>query len=466
MSVPTAALAALRARIGAPRVLTAPEDLIVHGYDGTWLERRPDVVVVAASTADVAETVRIARQFGVPIVPRGGGSGLAGGSVPRDGGVVLSTNRMNRILHVNPIGLTAVVEAGVVNAQLQAEVERRGRFYPPDPASLNQSTIGGNAATSAGGPRCLKYGGTKDYVVGLEVVLPNGDVVRLGGRSHQPGDDQSLLRAFIGSEGTLGIITEVTVRLIPLPPARGTAMATFGALEDAGRAVGSILGSGVIPLALEMMDQVTLRCVEDFLRVGLSVDQEAMLLVDVDGAPADIPEQLTAVARACHDAGATRVRVAESPAEAQQLWRARRSTSSSFGRIRPNKLGEDISVPRSEIPSMVRAVQEVSRAYRLTIPLFGHIGDGNLHPNILCDLRDADEMARVAAAARAIFEAAVRHDGVLSGEHGIGLLKRDFLPAALDPAALDLMRRMKQALDPACILNAGKVIPRQIIDGP
>ncbi|HEX5415076.1 MAG TPA: FAD-linked oxidase C-terminal domain-containing protein, partial [Chloroflexota bacterium] len=261
-----------------------------------------------------------------------------------------------------------------------------------------------------------------------------------------------------GSEGTLGVIAEVTVRLLPRPADRGTVMATFDQLEDAGRAVGAILSAGVVPLALEMMDRTTLRCVEAYLQAGLPTEAAAMLLIDVDGDPPAVVAQREVVAEVSRRAGAAEVRVATSPAEAQALWRARRAVSSSFGRLRPNKLGEDISVPRSAIPAMVGAVAEISARYDLIIPLFGHIGDGNLHPNILCDLRDAAEMRRVGEAARAIFDAAVEHGGTLSGEHGIGLLKRDFLPISLDPAALALMRRIKAEVDPRGTLNPGKLL--------
>ncbi len=458
MPASSALLADLSRAIPPARLLTSPEDLIVHGYDGTWLERTPDLVVAVADADEIAAVLCVAARHHVPVVPRGGGSGLAGGSVAFRGGIVLSTTLMGKIVEIDREALIAVVQPGVVNAALQAAVERVGLFYPPDPASLNQATIGGNVATSASGPRCLKYGGTKDYVVGLQVVLASGEVQRLGGRSHQPGPDHNLLQTFIGSEGTLGVISEVTVRLLPRPASRGTVMTTFDRLEEAGHAVGRILGAGVVPLALEMMDRTTLRCVEDYLHSGLPVDCEAMLLIDVDGDADSVAEQVAIVARACRDAGASTVRPAESPADAAQLWRARRSTSSSFGRIRPNKLGEDVSVPRSRIPAMVRAVQEIAARYDLLIPLFGHIGDGNLHPNILCDLRDRPEMVRVREAARAIFAAAIANEGAISGEHGIGVLKREFLPDSLDPNAMGLMRRIKRALDPEGILNPGKVL--------
>lgn len=447
----------LRRATAPERVLTTPEDLAVYAYDGTWLEARPDVVVVVRSTEEIARVLAIADRERVPVVPRGGGSGLAGGSVPTSGGIVLSTTLMNRILEIDAVDMVAVVEPGVINATLQAAVEAKGFFYPPDPASLRQSTIGGNVATSASGPRCLKYGGTKDYVLGLTAVLPGGKVVRTGGRMIKSVTGYDLVHLFVGSEGTLGVIAEVTLRIIPMAKARGTVMAVFPRLDDAGEAVTTILGAGVVPLALEMMDQSAIRCVEQHLHAGLPVAAEAILLVDVDGDDCSVPVQMDLVADACARGGAAEVKRAANKAESDALWAARRAVSPSLARIRPNKLGEDISVPRSAIPKMVRAVADIAKRHDLLIPLFGHIGDGNLHPNILCDLRDKAEMERVVAAAREIFAAALSYGGTLSGEHGIGLLKKEFLPAGLDPAALALMRQIKALIDPNNIMNPGKV---------
>lgn len=446
------------ARVVPPdRVAWTPEELLVYAYDGTWLDSPPSAVVSPRSTGEVAAVLHLAERLSTPVIPRGAGSGLAGGSVPEGGGIVLNLTLLDRILEIDVDSRVAVVEPGVVNARLQAEVEAKDLFFPPDPASLRQSTIGGNVATAASGPRCLKYGGTREYVLGLEVVLPSGEVLRLGGRSPRSGLDASLLHLFVGSEGTLGIITEVTLRLIRKPPARGTVMASFPKLADASQTVTAILGSGVVPLALEIMDNTTLRCVEQHLHAGLPLDVEAILLVDVDGEAQEVELQGAAVARLCQDGGAAQVQQATTEAESDRLWQARRSTSSSFGRLRPNKLGEDISVPRSAIPETVRRIQEIAARHGLLIPLFGHIGDGNLHPNILCDLRDREEMSRVVRAAEDIFAVALAQGGTLSGEHGIGLLKRAFLPTALDPAALDLMRQLRRALDPRGVLNPGKV---------
>ena len=427
----------------------------MYGYDGTWLERRPDVAVSVVSADEVAGVLRWASQHQIPVVPRGAGSGLAGGSVPISGGIVLNTTLMTRIKSIDRRTMRAVVQPGVVNADLQAAVEREGLFYPPDPASLRQSTIGGNVATGASGPRCLKYGGTREYVVGLEVVIPTGEIIHTDATGGNPFD---LTRLFIGSEGTLGVITDITLRLISKPPALGTVMATFASLDQASAAVDAILGAGVEPLALEMMDQTTLKCVEMHLKSGLPLDVAAMLLIEVDGDNDSVSDQMAVVVEECSTSEAVAIRPAGDDAEAQELWKIRRSTSSSFGRMYPNKLGEDISVPRSAIPEMVRRIQQIAQEYGLEIPLFGHIGDGNLHPNVLCDLRDNAQMERVVKAAQEIFISAIELGGTLSGEHGIGLLKREFVRMSLDPELVDLMQEIKSSFDPNNILNPGKVL--------
>ena len=437
------------------RVTNDPTELTVYGYDGTWLEHRPDVAVSVLSADEVAGVLRWANRHQIPVVPRGAGSGLAGGSVPISGGVVLNTTLMTRIESIDRRTMRAVVEPGVVNADLQAAAEKEGLFYPPDPASLRQSTIGGNVATGASGPRCLKYGGTREYVVGLEVVIPTGEIIHTDATRGNPFD---LTRLFIGSEGTLGVITDITLRLISKPPVRGTVMATFASLDQASAAVDAILGAGVEPLALEMMDQTTLKCVEMHLKSGLPLDMAAMLLIEVDGDDHSVSDQMAVVVEECSTSEAVEVRPAGDDAEAQELWKIRRSTSSSFGRMYPNKLGEDISVPRSAIPEMVRRIQGIAQEYRLDIPLFGHIGDGNLHPNVLCDLRDSAQMERVVKAAQEIFISAIELGGTLSGEHGIGLLKREFVRMSLDPGLVDLMQEIKSSFDPNNILNPGKVL--------
>jgi glycolate oxidase len=437
-----------------------PEDLAVFGYDGTWATHRPDAVVSPITPEEVAAVVKVARSAGVPVIPRGGGTGLAGGSVPVQGGIVVNMTMMNRIVELDSLNMVVVVQPGIITAQLQTEVEKAGLFYPPDPQSLRQCTIGGNVATTAGGPRCLKYGTTRDYVLGLQVVLADGRTIRTGGKMMKVQTGYNLTQLFVGSEGTLGIITEVTLRLIARPRVRGTVMSVFARLEDAANTVNRILQAGIVPLSLEMMDNLCIRAVEAYKPFGLPQHAETILLIDQDGNDARVvQEELARIALLCREGGAIDVRQAATTAESEALWAARRAVSPAISRLRPNKLGEDISVPRASIPAMVRRVTEIAERYRLLIPLFGHIGDGNLHPNILCDLRDPAEMERVQAAAREIFDAAISLGGTLSGEHGIGTLKREFLSESLDAATIELMGRIKWALDPENRLNPGKIFP-------
>lgn len=451
---------ALQSVLPADRIQTTPEDLAVYSYDGTWSLGKPDAVVSPYTTEEVAAAVKVASRLGIPIVPRGGGTGLAGGTVPSKGGLVINLTRMNRILEIDTANMTATVQPGVVTNILQAEVEKQGLFYPPDPQSLRQCTLGGNIATAAGGPRCLKYGTTRDYVLGLQVVLADGRITRTGGKMIKVQTGYNLTQLFTGSEGTLGIITEATLRLIPRPPHRGTVMSIFSRLDDAAETVNKILLAGILPLALEMMDNSCIRSVMAYKPFGLPVDAETILLIDQDGTDRRVVDnELSQIAALCKQGGAGEVRQATTQAESDALWAARRAVSPAISRLKPNKLGEDISVPRAQIPAMVRRVEEIALRNNLAIPLFGHIGDGNLHPNILCDLRNAEEMARVQTAGREILEAAVALGGALSGEHGIGTLKRAFLSENLDSASIEMQQRIKWALDPENLLNPGKVFP-------
>ncbi|HEY8477112.1 MAG TPA: FAD-linked oxidase C-terminal domain-containing protein [Chloroflexota bacterium] len=441
------------------RISADPSDLYVYAYDGTWLTGRPDVVVSPVSAAEVAAVLEVADRLEVPVVPRGAGSGLAGGAVPQHGGIVLSLSRMNRLPHVEVHDRVVVAEPGVVTAHLQAEVERHGLFYPPDPASLKQSTIGGNVATCAGGPRCLKYGVTRNYVVGLEVALMGGRIVRLGDAREDRAAADLPLDLFVGSEGTLGVVTAVTLRLIPLPPVRRTVMGVFQRLADATSAVTAALHRGVVPATVELMDNTTIRVVEDYLHIGLPVAAGAVLLVDVDGVGEEVADQAAVVAESFRQSGAERVVLARDRQEGESLWRARRAVSGALGRLRPNRLGEDIAVPRTAIPEAVARIEAIARRFDLLIAMFGHAGDGNLHPNILCDLRDRKEMERVLQAADAIFDVALSLGGTISGEHGVGMLKRGYIARAVSGPALELMRQIKALLDPKGLLNPGKVLP-------
>jgi glycolate oxidase len=453
-------LAELEAIVGAGALLTDPVDLIAYGFDGTFFDNAPPLIVLPKTTAEVAAIHRVATRRRVPLTPRAMGSGLSGGSVPMGGSIVLGIARMNRIIAIDTVDRVAVVEPGVITAHLQAQVEQQGLFYPPDPSSIRQSALGGNVAENAGGARGLKYGVTGDYVLALEIVLPGGEIIRTGGRSVKNVTGYNLRALFTGAEGTLGTITEITLKLLGKPKFARTALAVFERIDDAARTVNAVMQSGLLPTAIELLDNFTIRCIEEYQPIGLPLDADAILLFGTDGNYEGIINAETAavgeIARAHHARDVTIARTAD---EAERLWAARRAISPSLARRRPNKLGEDIAVPRSAIPQMVARVREIAARHRLEIPLFGHIGDGNLHPNILCDKSDRAEMARVTAAARDIFEAAVALGGTLSGEHGIGLLKKQFLELDIGPDALALMRRIKAAVDPDGIMNPGKIFP-------
>ncbi|MCL6545189.1 MAG: translation elongation factor 4 [Bryobacteraceae bacterium] len=406
---------------------------------------------------EVAAVVKLASQEGIPVVPRGAGTGLSGGAVPLEGSLVIDLTAMNRIVKIDPAEMLAVVEPGVITAHLHKKVENMGLFYPPDPSSANVSTIGGNIAECAGGPRGLKYGVTRDYVLGLEVVLAGGEVIQCGGETIKNVSGYDLRGLFVGSEGTLGIITRANLRLLPKPQARQTIRADFKTIEGAAGTITAIIGAGVIPAALELMDDVTIRCVENFLHCGLPLDVEAMLLIEVDGPAGALPAQVEAIVEICRSSGASRVRVAAGEAESAELWRARKAVSPAVVQVKPTKISEDATVPRSKVPAMIRRLKEIAAKYRLEMAIFGHAGDGNLHPNILADKNDPEEMERVEAAVEEIFSAALALGGTLSGEHGIGLLKAPFLEKEAGRAGMAVMRKVKDALDPTGILNPGKI---------
>ncbi|HEY4688873.1 MAG TPA: FAD-linked oxidase C-terminal domain-containing protein [Anaerolineae bacterium] len=470
MATTTAALISeLRSAIGAERVSIDPADRVVYSYDGAWAEGRPAVVLHPATTRHVAEILRIADRECIPIVPRGAATGLAGGAVPVEGAWCLNLARMNRILDVSAADSVAVAQPGVVTTTLQQESEKHGLFYPPDPASLHMSTIGGNVSTNAGGPRCLKYGVTGDYVLGLEIVLPGGRVMRTGRRTIKDVSGYNLTSLFVGSEGTLGVITEVTLKLIPKPAAQATALAAFPRLAEACEAVGRILASGIVPLVTELMDQAVTRAVAAFqsepayarrgTRTRLPVEAEAVLLVAVDGDRDQVERDIDVIAGVLRDSGASEVQRARDTAEAETLWEARRSVSPAIMRLAHDKFSEDIAVPRGQIPRMVERIQKIAKEHDLHIAVYGHIGDGNLHPTILCDRRDAAMLKRVQSAAAAIFDAVIDLGGSITGEHGIGIAKVDHVRRSTDPIALEAMLAIKRLFDPNGIMNPGKKLP-------
>lgn len=451
-------LSELRAVTGEENLLTSPEARVCYSFDGTFQEALPDAIASPQTTDQVSGILKICNRERVAVITRGMGSGLAAATVPFGGGLVLNMVRMNHILEIDRANMMARVEAGVITADFQAEVEKLGLFYPPDPSSIRHSTMGGNVACNAGGPRCLKYGVTGDYVKGLRVVLADGRILWTGGKPIKNATGYNLSQLFVGSEGTLGVVTEVLVKLKTRPRYVRTATAVFDNLDVASSAVSAVLEAGLLPATMEMMDNTTINTIEDYLHMGLPREAEAILIIESDGSDAAAVErEIEGTVEVCRAAGAVEVRIAGNEAERNELWRARRSVSGSLARKRPNKLGEDISVPRSAIPETVRRIKEIALTHNLPIVVFGHAGDGNLHPNILFDKRDPDEWARVQRAVADIFRLAVEVGGTLSGEHGVGTLKKPYLESAVGPLAIDVMRSVRRALDPNGILNPGKV---------
>jgi glycolate oxidase len=445
---------------GAHNVLTSDEDLTAYGFDGTWFASKPRIVVLPETAAQVSAIHALASRERIPITPRAMSSGLSGGAVPLENSIVLAMTRMNRIVEIDRANQLAVVEPGVITADLQAAVEARGLFYPPDPSSLKQSAIGGNISENAGGARCLKYGVTSDYVLGLEVVLPDGEIIRTGGKTVKNVTGYDLRSLFCGAEGTLGTITQATLRLIPKPAIALTATATFDSIQAAARCVIAVVEAGLTPTAIEIIDRLTMQCVEAFRPGSLPAHSDAMLLFGVDGNHAEVlRSDLEAIAAIARECGATEVTTADDAAAAAKLWDARRAISPALAQRRPHKLGEDVAVPRTELVALVTGIREIAARNNLAIPIYGHAGDGNLHPNILCDRRNGEELARVRIAAREIFELAIALGGTLSGEHGIGLLKKQFMELDIGPGALALMRRIKGAIDPLNLMNPGKIFP-------
>ncbi len=459
MSSPAPALLArLREIVGAAQVLTAPEDTIPYGFDGTAALKGPvGVVVLPGSTQEVSAVVKLANELGVTIVTRGSGTGLSGGSVPSEGCIVLCLTRLDKILSVDAANLTVRAQCGAITAAIDAAANKHGLFYPPDPGSMKISTIGGNVAENSGGLRGLKYGVTRDYVMGLEVVLPDGRIAQFGNACVKDVAGYSMKDLFIGSEGTLGIITEVLLKVVPRPSARRTMLASYDRMEDAAQTVSDIIAAKIIPCTLEFLDRMTIGCVEDYAKIGLPRDCEALLLMETDGHPAavaDEAEQMLALARA---RGARDVRVARDDAEAMQLASARRSAFSALARVRPTTILEDVTVPRDKLAEMVGFIAEVAKKHNLLVGTFGHMGDGNLHPTFLTDERNTEEMARVHEALEDIVTKTLALGGTITGEHGVGLAKKAWLRRQVGENSHDLMREIKRAWDPRNLLNPGKI---------
>jgi glycolate oxidase len=462
MATATRAPTDLRRRLeevaGAEHVRTDPGTLLTYATDATPLERgRPDAVVFPASTEEVSGVLRIADELRVPVIARGSGTNLSAGTVPHQGGVVLVLTRMNRILEVNTADLVAVCQPGVRTIELAQAAAAERLLFPPDPGSHTTATIGGNVAECSGGLRALKYGVTRDYVLGVEAVLASGEVIRSGGRLVKDVAGYDLRRLLCGSEGTLAVMTELTLRLLPAPDASGTGMAYFGDLGDAARAVSRVLASGVLPVTLEFLDQVCIDAVEGYSQIGLDRSAGAMLIFGQDGDPGSIERDMARMAEACEAEGATQVRIAGSEAEAADVLAARRAVLPALSRFEPLTILEDATVPRSRIAEMVARIQEIAEREGLMIGTFGHAGDGNLHPTVVLDAADTAAVERAHAAFDEIFAIAIEMGGSITGEHGVGLVKLRHLERQLGAGQLALLRRIKHAFDPNGILNPGKL---------
>ena len=451
-------LTELRRIVGVENVLISQEDLIPYSFDGTAaLQKMPGCVAFVQNTDQVSQILKLANHARIAVVTRGSGTGLSGGSLPSADCIVLCTVKMDKLLELDRANLTLLVEPGITTLAVADAAGAAGLFYPPDPGSMKISTIGGNVAENSGGLRGLKYGVTRNYVMGLEVVLPDGEIMWLGNKCVKDVAGYSLKDIFIGSEGTLGVITKVLLRLIPKPQAKKTMVATFSQMDHAAEAVSAIIAAQIIPCTLEFLDRMTIHCVEDFAKIGLPLDCEALLLMETDGHPAVVAEEAAQMERICRERGCLEVRVAKDEVEGNKLASARRSAFSALARVAPTTILEDATVPRSELAKMIRFVEATAKKYRLRIGTFGHMGDGNLHPTFLTDERNHDEMHRVEEAFKEIFDEAIRLGGTITGEHGIGLAKKSFLPKFAGPAQMRVMRELRRALDPAGILNPGKM---------
>lgn len=445
-------------QLGKDRVLSSCEDLIPYAFDGTAAIRTlPALVAFPNTSAEVSFCLRLAHEQSMPVVTRGSGTGLSGGSVPLTGSLVVCLSQMNKILEVDARNLTLRAQSGAITKDIDDAAGKAGLFYPPDPGSMKISTIGGNVAENSGGLRGLKYGVTRDYVMGLNVVLPDGTLVHFGNKCVKDVAGYSMKDLFIGSEGTLGVITEVLLKLLPLPAARRTMLAGFSRMEDAAETVSSIIAERIIPCTLEFLDQMTIRCVEDYTRSGLPTECAALLLMETDGHPAAVEDEARKMTEIARRHGATLIKAAQNEDEAQKLATARRSAFSALARRRPTTILEDVTVPRSELAQMVSFIAETAERFGLLVGTFGHMGDGNLHPTFLTDERDEVEMKRVHQALDAIVEKTLALGGTITGEHGVGLAKKLWLQRQLGDASLELMRQLKRVIDPKDLLNPGKI---------
>ena len=445
--------------VGSDNLTRRVEDLHCYSYDGTAQPYLPDLVVFPQDTDQISEIMKLATSHRIPVVPRGAGTGMTGGVVPVEGGIVMAMTKFDAIVEIDTDNQIGIVEPGVITAEFQGAVRNKGLFYPVDPASLKYCSIGGNAAECAGGPSAVKYGVTKDYIIGLEVVLANGDIITTGARTEKSVTGYDLTRLFVGSEGPLGIITKLIVRLLPIPSYKETFLLTSTSLRQTTEMVSKILNHNIKPCTLEYMDKTAIGVVSGFMDNPPPESTQALLIVEIDGEKSVVSEQAALFRSLVGEHDEFTLRQATNQQEVEQIWQARRAISPSVHKLRPNKIGEDVAVPRSRIPELVEFIENLSSELDLIILTFGHAGDGNIHVNIMLDRSIPEEVERAERAKEQLFRQTTSLDGTLSGEHGIGLSKKSFMRYELNEATLDLMKRIKRLFDPNNILNPGKIFP-------
>jgi len=445
--------------VGKPFCSKDHEELICYAYDATARSYLPSAVLFPGNAKEISAILHLANAEGFSVIPRGSGTGMTGGSLPVQGGVVLVMSRLNRILEIDKDNLIAHVEPGVVTGRFHRAVEKEKLFYPPDPSSADFSTLGGNLAECAGGPRAVKYGVTRDYVLGLEAVLPTGEIIHTGVKTAKGVVGYDLTRLLIGSEGTLGIITRMTLRLLPLPEAVRAMTAIFDRMGTAAETVSEIIRRGIVPRTIEFMDNASIRCVEHYLEMNLPVQAGALLLIEVDGKNDEVDMLIEQLKTVCISQGAVDTNVAREKEDIAKLWKARKAISPALFQYGPDKINEDIVVPRSKIPDMVRKIEALKEATGLTMVSFGHAGDGNIHFNIMLDKKNREELKKAEAAIETLFEHTLELGGTISGEHGVGITKAPYIAKEIGPVELNLMKKIKKVFDPNGILNPGKIFP-------
>jgi|SRR5690625_1400397 len=446
--------------VTAANVLTKKTDLYSYSYDASFGEYLPDVVLQPQSPEEISKIMKLANEHVIPVYPRGSATSLSGGSLPTKGGIVIDMSQYPKSLTIDPENMLAIVTPSVITASIHDEAEKHGLFYPPDPSSSNISTIGGNILENSSGPKGLKYGTTKEYVIGLKLITPTGQIVQTGGKTVKNVTGFDLTRLIVGSEGLLGIVTEITLRLIPKPMHKKTLLASFDSVIDSGKAITEILAAGILPAAMELMDKYCIKAVEHYQPSGLPLEADAIVIIEVDGHEKAVNDEILQCSEICKKYPGSKVTVAQTNEEREKIWDARRIVSPAITQLGPTKISEDATVPRNKIPQMIEKLHDIRKKFQLNLVVFGHAGDGNLHPNIITDKRNTKEMKKIEQAIGEIFEAAIDLGGTLSGEHGIGILKAPYMHYELG-YTLELMKKIKEVWDPKNILNPGKMFPEK-----